>query len=310
MGNTVWKSMTGRVRGPLAALAVAALALALPPARAQAGAPLRVVASTNDLASIAASVGGDRVEVAAIARPNADVHHVEVLPSYMVRVARAGVYLKVGLALDQWADQVIDGSRNAKLQVIDCSRAVTPLEKAAARVDGRAGDAHPEGNPHYWLDPRNGALVAAMLAGEFARLDPGGAEAFRANAAAFGAACERSHAAAAARLASLPSRSLLTYHSSWVYLAAATGLEVAGTVEPVPGIPPTGAHLQKLVALVRERRPLVLLQEPYFSDEAAGFLARETGLRAATVSPTCDEPAAGSYLAHFEAVVAAIAAKD
>lgn len=286
--------------------AAIAVALALPPRPATA-APLRVVASLNDLASIAASVGGERVETAAIARPTADVHHVEVLPSYMVRVARAQVYLKVGLALDQWADQVIDGSRNAKLRVIDCSRAITPLDQAVGRVDGRAGDAHPDGNPHYWLDPRNGALVAQLLADEFARLDPDGAAGYRQRAVAFADSCAARLAAASSALASLPSRAVVTYHASWVYLAAATGLEVAANVEPVPGIPPTGAHLQKLVNVVRERRPLVLLQEPYFADEAADFLARETGLRMVKVSPSCDEPRAGSYLEHFDAVVAAIA---
>ena len=274
---------------------------------ASAGDRLRVVASTTDLASIAATVGGDRVEVAAIARPTSDVHRVEVLPSYMVRVSRAQLYLKVGLSLDQWADQVIDGSRNTKLTVVDCSGTITPLDKPAGRVDGRGGDVHPDGNPHYWLDPRNGALVAAELAAVFAKLDPAHADGFAARAAAFAGECTKHHEAAQARLSTLPVREILTYHSSWVYLAASLGLTVAATVEPVPGIPPTGGHLQDLVKLVQERHLTVLLQEPYFSDEAAGFLARQTGLRAVKVSPSCDDATPGSYLAHFDAVAGAIA---
>ncbi len=269
---------------------------------------LRVVASINDLASIAAAVGGDRVEVTAIARPGSDVHRVEVLPSYMVRLARADVYLKVGLSLDAWADQIIDGSRNARLTVVDCSSRITPLDKPIGRIDGRAGDVHPDGNPHYWLDPRNGGLVAASLAEVFGRLDPAHAADFRARAEAFTAGCRAHHEAAAARLAALPVREILTYHSSWVYLAASTGLAVAATVEPVPGIPPTGAHLQKLVDLVKAHHPAVLLQEPYFPDDAAAFLARETGLRTVKMSPSCDGVTPDSYLAHFDAVVAAIAA--
>jgi zinc/manganese transport system substrate-binding protein len=290
------------------AAALAATALAAAPGAARASDRLRVVASINDLASIAAAVGGDRVEVTAIARPTSDVHRVEVLPSYMVRVSRAQVYLKVGLGLDQWADQIVDGSRNAKVSVVDCSRTITPLEKPTGRVDGRAGDVHPFGNPHYWLDPRNGALVARDLATAFGQLDPAHATDYGARADAFAADCERRQLAAVARLATLPTREILTYHSSWVYLAAATGLTVAATVEPVPGIPPTGAHLQELVELVKARQPVVLLQEPYFSEEAAQFLARESGLRAVKVSPSCDAVTADSYLAHFDAVVAAIAA--
>jgi zinc/manganese transport system substrate-binding protein len=161
---------------------MAVFALAAGPGAA--AAKLRVAASITDLASIASSVGGDQVEVFAIARPTADVHHVEVLPSYMVQVARANLYLKVGLGLDQWADGIIDGSRNARLQVLDCSRGITPLERPT-QVNASMGDVHPFGNPHYWLDPRNGAIVAREVAKELGRLDPGHADGYRARADAF-----------------------------------------------------------------------------------------------------------------------------
>ena len=128
-------------------------ALALP---GNALAKIRVAASINDLASIASSVGGDEVEVFSIARSTADTHHIEVLPSYMVKVSRANVYLKVGLGLDQWADGIIDGSRNAHIRVVDCSKDVPLLEKPTQQVNASMGDVHPYGNPHYWPDPRNG----------------------------------------------------------------------------------------------------------------------------------------------------------
>jgi len=272
-----------------------------------AAAKVRVVASTTDLASIAAAVGASEVEVAVIARPNADPHRVEVLPSYMVRVARAQLYLKVGLSLDQWADQIVDGSRNDKLVVLDCSQHVEPLEKPTTRVDARQGDVHPNGNPHYWLDPHNGGVVARDVAEALGGLDPAHAADYRARAEAFAGECEARRTAAAARIGALAVRSLLTYHASWVYFAQAAGLEVAGHVEPVPGIPPTGGHLQELVDLIKQRHLNVLLQEPYYSDDAPSFLARETGIRVVKISPSCDDATAGSYLAHFQALVDAVA---
>jgi zinc/manganese transport system substrate-binding protein len=224
-----------------------------------------------------------------------------------VRVAKAQLYLKVGLSLDQWADPIIDGSRNARLTVLDCAQHIQPLEVPAGRVDARQGDVHPNGNPHYWLDPHNGGVVAADIAEALGRLDPAHAQEFRDRAAALAADCEAARAAARARVAGLPVPTILTYHASWVYFAAATGLDIAGTVEPVPGIPPTGGHLQELIELVRQRRIPVLLQEPYFSDEAPAFLARGTGIRIAKLSPSCDDVKAGSYLSHFQAAVAAVA---
>jgi zinc/manganese transport system substrate-binding protein len=285
-------------------LAAGLALLALVPGAASA--KLRVAASTTDLASIAASVGGDQVEVFAVARPGADVHRVEVLPSYMVQVSRAALYLEVGLGLDPWADGIIDGSRNTKLRVLDCGAGITPLDKPV-NVNASMGDVHPFGNPHYWLDPRNGAIVAREVAGELGRMDPAHQADYAARAEAFAKLADAALDRGRKTVARLPVKTVFTYHASWVYLAHAFGLEVAATAEPVPGIPPTARHLQELVTLAKQRRVAALLQEPYFSDDAGKFLAREAGVRTVRVSPSCDGPQAGSYLAHFDAVLGSLA---
>jgi len=284
---------------------VAAALLAL--AGAPADAKLRVAASINDLASIAASVGGDQVEVFAIARPSSDPHRVEALPSYMVKVSRAQLFLKVGLGLDQWADAIVEGSRNARLKRVDCSQGVNVLEKPSGKVDASMGDVHPYGNPHYWLDPRNGAIVAQTIAGAFAAADPANAALFRSRAEAFGKEAESALERGRRRASQAATRQMFTYHRSWPYLASSVGIEIVDTVEPVPGIPPTARHLAQLVAAAKARKVRLLLEEPYFSTEAGRFLAREAGIRAVIASASCDSPAAGSYLKHFEDVVAALA---
>jgi zinc/manganese transport system substrate-binding protein len=285
------------VRRTLSFVAIAlgvALGLAAP-----AAAKMRVAASINDLASIAASVGGDQVEVFAIARPNADPHRVEALPSYMVRVSRAQVYLKVGLGLDQWADAIIDGSRNARLRTVDCSQGVTVLEKPTGPVNASMGDVHPNGNPHYWLDPRNGAVCAQTIAKALGEADPAHAADFAKRAAAFSAEADAAWKSGRQQADRLPVKDILTYHRSWPYLASAFGLEIQGTIEPVPGIPPTAKHLAGLLQLVKNRHIQVLVEEPYFSTDAGKFLARQTGIRPVVESASCDQPVAGSYLAHI-----------
>jgi len=127
------------------------------------GATIRIVASLPDIGSIASYIGGDKVEVASIAQANANPHSVEVFPSYMAKAARASLFLKCGLALDQWADAIIDGSRNNNLMVIDCSSGINVLEKPTGKVDASKGDVHPFGNPHYWLDPSNGVVIAQNI---------------------------------------------------------------------------------------------------------------------------------------------------
>ena len=271
-----------------------------------ASAKIRVGASLTDLASIASSVGGDQVEVFSIARATSDPHRVEVLPSYMVQVARANLYLKSGLGLDQWADGIIDGSRNSKLAVLDCSKDIKPLEKPA-QVNASMGDVHPFGNPHYWLDPRNGAIVARGISEQLSRIDPAHADAYAARAAAFEKQVAEAYERDQKIVAGMPVKAIFTYHSSWVYFADAFGFTVAATAEPVPGIPPTAKHLASLVGIAKQRKIPLLLQEPYFSDDAGKFLARETGTRIVKAAPSCQSVTAGSYLAHFETVLYQIA---
>ncbi|TMQ62832.1 MAG: hypothetical protein E6K79_11265 [Candidatus Eisenbacteria bacterium] len=93
---------------------------------------------------------------------------------------------------------------------------------------------------------------------------------------------------------------------SWTYFANAFGFEVAAEAEPVPGIPPTGKHLAEVVNIVKERHVPVFLQEPWFSNDAGLFLAREGGARVVTASPSCDTTAAGSYLTHISDLIGKI----
>jgi zinc/manganese transport system substrate-binding protein len=286
------------------AVFIGLIGLLLLPAAAMA--KLRVAASINDLASIASSVGGSEVEVFSIAKPTADVHRIEVLPSYMVKVSRAQLYLKVGLGLDQWADGIIDGSRNTRLKTVDCSEDVPVLDKPT-KVDASMGDVHPFGNPHYWLDPRNGGRIAHNIAEAFAKADPAHASAYQQRADAFAEQAEQAWKRGKDGLDKVSNKTLITYHASWVYFANAFDFRILGTAEPVPGIPPTARHLADLVGIVKSRKVPVFLQEPYFSNDGGRFLARQTGIKIVVASPSCDAPSAGSYLAHFDSVLRQIA---
>jgi len=269
---------------------------------------IKVAASIPDLASIASSVGGDQVECFAIAKATADAHRVEVLPSYMVKVSKANVYLKGGLGLDQWSDAIIDGSRNDRLTVVDCSAGVSVLEKPAGAVDASMGDVHPNGNPHYWLDPRNGGVIARTIAEALGRVDPAHAADYQSRAEQFAQQCDAAYAADRKIADAIPNRVVFTYHRSWPYFANAFGIEIAGQAEPGPGIPPTARHLADLVAIAKSRKIAVLIQEPYFSADAGKFLQREAGVQSVVMPLSCDSAEAGSYLAHIDAVLKALAA--
>ena len=144
-------------------------------------AKINIVASTTDLADIAKTIGGDRIKVISIANGKQDHHHIEVLPSYMLKVKRADIYLKVGLELDLWANQIIDGSRNRKLTIVNCAENILPLEVPTTKINASMGDIHRMGNPHYWLDPENGKIIAENITKALISVDPVGREFYENN---------------------------------------------------------------------------------------------------------------------------------
>lgn len=288
----------------LPSLLAALVALAAPPATA---AKVKVAASLPDLASIASAVGGDRVEVFSIGKSNANPHGVEVLPSYMIKVSRVAVYLKVGLGLDGWADAIIDGSRNAGVQITDCSAGIPILEKPAGRVDASMGDVHAQGNPHYWLDPANGAIIADNIRDALKKAEPEHAGLFAANAEKFKAENAKRLEGWKEKMAHLKGAAIVTYHSSWVYFAKAFDLRIVGYVEPFPGIPPTAKHLQELINIIKAEKASILIQEPYYQDKDPKFLERQAGARILRFSPSCSGTSALDYWKHFEDMVGAIA---
>ncbi|HVP07185.1 MAG TPA: metal ABC transporter substrate-binding protein [Candidatus Acidoferrum sp.] len=240
-------------------------------------AKVKVVASSTDLASIAREVGGALVDVNSIGQGKSNLHFVEMLPSYMLQVSKADLYLKIGLAMDQWADGIIDGSRNDKLTVVDCSKGIDVLEKPSGKVDASMGDVHPDGNPHYWLDPRNGKIIADNILEGLTKVDPGDAATYKANRDAFEARLDQKWQEWSNVASAFKGLPIVSYHSTFVYFAHAFGIDVIGYVEPKPGIEPTASHTAELIDLMKQRQVHVIFREPYYSERAPQAIAKETG---------------------------------
>jgi zinc/manganese transport system substrate-binding protein len=249
-------------------------------------AKINVVASSSDLASIANSIGGDLISVKYIVDGRSDPHYVEVLPSYMVMVARADLYLEIGLGLDFWAFPIIDGSRNGRLKIVDCSTGVDVLEKPTRRVDASMGDIHPYGNPHYWLDPNNALIIARNIASGLEEVDPSNAAAYEAGLNSFQEQLKAKMAQWQKAAASLNGLQMITYHNSWPYFCRAFGIEVVGFIEPKPGIEPTASHTAQIIDLIKGRGIRVIGKEPYFSDKAPKSIAEATGAKVLDMPPS------------------------
>ncbi len=248
-----------------------------------ASAAVKVVASSSDLAAIAKEIGGDKIEITAIAQGRSNLHFVEMLPSYMLKVSKADIYLKIGLTMDQWADGIIDGSRNGKLTIVDCSNGIEVLDKPAGKVDASMGDVHPSGNPHYWLDPRNGKLIAKNILDGLVKADLTNASVYQANFESFAQRLDSAWQNWSAASESFKGTKIISYHTTYSYFAKAFGVAIAGQIEPKPGIEPTASHTSELIDLMNQQSVKIIFREPYFSERAPNSLAKATGATVYTV---------------------------
>jgi zinc/manganese transport system substrate-binding protein len=262
-------------------------------------------------AELVKAVGGDRVEVMAVATPLQDPHFVDAKPSYILAASRADVFVLAGMDLEVgWEPLVREGSRNADIQIgargyVDASAHVQKLGVPTGRIDRSRGDVHPYGNPHYWLDPLNAVPLTADIALALSRVDPANAGLYNDRRRDFLAELERRMAGWRARMAPLRGKPVAAYHESWEYLARRFGLEIVGTLEPKPGIPPSPSHLARLMDRMKELDVELILKEPYYEGKNPELVARETGARVVELP---NQPQPGQdYLKFVESLIERIA---
>jgi ABC-type Zn uptake system ZnuABC Zn-binding protein ZnuA len=245
---------------------------------------LRVVATTPDLAEIARTVGGDRVDVSSIARPTEDPHFVDPRPSFVRTLNEADVLIEGGAQLEAgWLPTLVDGARNPKIAPGGASRIVASqgiaLRDVPTRLDRSMGDVHPLGNPHYLLDPVNAKTVAATIAAGLCAADAAGCAGHRDGAARFAAAIDAKLPEWQDRLAAVKGAKVVTYHKNFDYFADRFGLVVVDNLEPKPGIPPSPAHVAALVPRMQAEGVKLLLVEPNREQQTPEFVAEKTGAR-------------------------------
>jgi len=267
-------------------LIVAVLAV---PGTALAEGPLKVVATTSDLASIAESVGGEAVRVRGLVRGNRDPHFVEVRPSMVMKLRDADLFLIVGMDLDIWARSLMNAARNPAIQYgakgfLDLSVGVPKLEVPSVKVDASMGHLHVQGNPHYWLDPENAKIMARSIAQKLSELDPENARLYETNLERFTDELSSRIDAWKESLRPHLGEKIMTYHRSWSYFLNRFGLVSAGELEPKPGIPPTPSHLADVIRRIGAEEVRLILAEVFYEPKSARYVSEKTGIPAVFVA--------------------------
>jgi len=248
-------------------------------------AALRVFACEPEWAALAEELGGDRVKVSVATHALQDPHYLEARPSLISRMRRADLLICTGAQLEiGWLPMLLTKANNPAVRpgnpgYFEAGNHVSHLEVPAS-VDRSQGDVHPQGNPHIQMDPRNIALVARALSERLSSLDPEHAGEYKSTLEQFLTDWNAALAKWETDAAPLRGKRVVTHHKSWVYLENWLGLELVGTLEPVPGIPPTASHLSRLLARLGSDGSGAdfIIRTPFQSDRPSEWLSERTSI--------------------------------
>jgi zinc/manganese transport system substrate-binding protein len=303
---------------------------------------LNVVTTTSNLASIAEAVGGEHVSVTSIGSGDEDPHFIQAKPSYMMKARKADLWIRVGMELEiGYEGLILQGSRNPRIQInapghLDASEGILKLEVPTGKIDRSMGDVHPLGNPHYWLDPYNGRIIAKNICSRLKQFDPKHSTDYDANLASFLLKLDIAmfgsklvEAAGGEKLWELlldgrldefvreksltlggwlamlkpfEHSKIVTYHRSWTYFEHRFGIDVAAELEPKPGIPPGPAHILQVINTMKSERVRIILMEPFYNRDDADAVAKKTGAKV-VITATAVNDRVKDYIGMLDNVV-------
>jgi zinc/manganese transport system substrate-binding protein len=250
---------------------------------------IKVVTTIPDLKSITEFVGGNKVSVTSIATGYQNPHFVDPKPSYIIGLSNADLFVTVGLDLEiGWSPQLLASSRNTKIQkgapgYVDASAGIGLLQVPTS-ANRAEGDIHIYGNPHYWLDPLNGKVIARNIANGLERVDPSNKSTYEANLQAFYKKIDDKMREWQSKMAAFKGTKIIAYHNEWVYFERRFGLDIVDFMEPKPGIPPSPSQLVKVIKEIKANNIKVIISSPYFTTSSSDVVSKQTGAKELTLA--------------------------
>jgi zinc/manganese transport system substrate-binding protein len=212
-----------------------------------------------------------------IARGTEDPHFVVPKPSHIAKMRDADLLIVQGASLEVgFLPPLLQQSNNPKIQpgrqgYLELSQFVELIEKPV-NISRAMGDVHPEGNPHYQLDPHNIPPLARAIAEKLCQLDSPNCAYYRGNLEDFLKRWNARLTEWDREFAKLKGIKVIQYHKLYDYLLKRYGIVSVSTLEPLPGIPPTGKHIEALISQAQGVK--FILQDVYHEKRTAQFVAQ------------------------------------
>jgi zinc/manganese transport system substrate-binding protein len=242
-------------------------------------AKINVVATLPDLGSLAREIGKEKIEIVVLGKPKDDPHFIEPHPEFVASLHNADVLIDVGAGLEMsWLPPLLQKAHNPKLDIgkpgrVQASQGIR-LMNIPTSITRASSGTHPNGNPHFTLDPLIAKSVAQRIAKSFMVVDPPNAAFYEANYKKFETTIDTKLQFWRGALQLFQDQHVVAYHDSWPYFAHRFGLKIDIFLEPHPGTPPSPSHLTEIIQRMKKDRIKLILVEPYQDRRIAEKVAR------------------------------------
>ncbi len=247
-------------------------------------AQLKVAVSYPYIGALVDEIGAEHVEVTVLAKGNWDPHFVVPRPSLIAKLRRSDALIMNGAQLEiGWLPPLIRRASNRAVtpnspSFLNLSHQVELIQKPQS-VDRSLGDVHPDGNPHFHLDPNKIVVLARSITDFLARIDVTNNIIYENNFRRFKKEWNSHLKRWNDTMRDKKGMQIMQFHDNLAYFNQAYGLKTMGTIEPLPGIPPSSRHTLELIDLTKEKEICCILHDVYHSTKTAEFISAKTGVK-------------------------------
>lgn len=301
----VWSDHPILLIGAAALLILACLSAGCStPASGGGGEEIMVAVSIPPLKEIAEAVGSDRIMVEVVLPPGSEPHTFEPTPGQIERLSQSGIFFTIGEGLLPFEERLADrlSSQNPQISIVSLSERIDLIRTDHDEQTNPEGDLHhheDSSDPHTWLSPRNGAIMAERIASALIATDPGGEEIYRDNLERYRSRADCVDSEVREILSGTWNRKFIVTHDAWGYFAREYGLEQIAV--HVGGKEPTAREIQEIISTAHREEISIIFIEPQFPQRSARVIADEIGGDVVVIDPLAE-----AYLDNFIRVAEAL----
>jgi zinc transport system substrate-binding protein len=237
----------------------------------------KIITTSLPVYCFTANVAGEFAAVENLLPGSASPHDYQFSPQDVRKLSDARLIIANGLGLEEWMARVLHGQ---KARLIEASAGL-----GAERIGSHDEHDHGVWNPHFWLDPVLAAHAVTNIMRALQELDPANAAGYARNAAAYVERLHKLHEEIRAALAPHKGAPIVTYHNAFPYFARRYQLEIAGVIESVSDVDPSGRHLSNLRKTMREKNVRVIFTEKDSAPRLAERLRQDFNVKLAPLDP-------------------------